>query len=76
MTKQCLLCEIMLNQPFTESCASVCFESDAFGLFRGEQRDSACIGGAVDTGCDDTSANHPAREGIRNDRVEWDDPIQ
>ena len=75
MNKQCLLCEILLNRPFTESCASACAESNVFGLFRSERRDSS-IGGAVDAGCGETATQHQTQHGIKNYRVEWDDPIQ
>lgn len=77
MKKQCLLCEILTQRPLVETCSGVCGEPFACeGLFKAAQQGSAASrGSAVDAAGNETGVSGEMRVGIKNYRIEWDNPI-
>ena len=65
--KQCLMCEIMTGRSLVANCSG-CVEPYACeGLFEAARQGSAAS--------NETEARSETREGIKNHRLESDDPI-
>lgn len=76
MKKQCLMCEIMTGRSLVANCSGCVEPYACAGLFEAARQGSAASrGSAVDAASNEPEARSEMREGIKNFRIEWDEPI-
>ena len=67
MKKQCLMCEIMTGRSLVANCSGCVDPYACEGLFEAARQGSAAS--------NEPGVSSETREGIKNHRLEWDDPI-